>query len=996
MLTYIVMTTAVKLLRISSRLFVSSLLVLPFVGVISFISPSTAHANPAVVINELMYNPASDNQDEEYLELYNTSGAPIDVSDWCFTAGISGCFTSGTTIAANGYLVVSPSSSQTQTTYSLTPDLVYSGNLSNGGETITLTDNNAVQVDTLTYDDASPWPTTPDGNGPSLELKNPDADNSQAAAWAASLSSGGTPNTQNSVYGIELPEITDVSRHTFVASSTAVTVTAEIEDSTDVDLVYKIMFDAEVTIPMHDDGNHNDGDPGDGIYGAQIPGQTAGTLVRYKIQATNPDGTASSPGTDDTLNYYPYIVDDGQTAGIPIVRWYMDPADYDDMNDNHAIDKQQFPAVIAVGDQIIDNALVRIKGQSSVSFPKRKYKFDLPKGYTIQPSGFDFPVDEFAIQVYFLNMSDLQEGLAWEAFQSAGFKKLQNQYVRAQRNNPTSNSQFIGHYLLIENYDKSWRERNNYQSGALYKQAYDKKTRLDEDNSDIADFANKLQTLEGQELKDYLLDNINIPAMINYHATSAATFSSDWSFIKNIYQYKDTEGTGRWEYLPWDLDNVFLPSLYEGMSSVEFLKQPIAALADPTKGADSGYYEGAIVERAMYQFPEFRDMFFRRSISLYDQIWQNGTYKQWHDELYDKSNQTMTDDFALWNPYRQATLESAFPDGFPYRFVDDFPLDVDENNIFGSAALQSPEMMRTLFFFAASRFNTEVAQARTNHELLPTQTKQQEAKIKITEIYPTPTEGNEYQFIELYNGADVPVDMSKWTLSGADFTMPAGSVLPAKSYGLVVKNDKLFRSKNPSVLIFGQYSGRLSDSGESITLKNGNNVISSVDYGIKSPWPSVNKYPGRSLSLINVSADESNPACWAPSYSKDGTPQTKNKIAVAYDNTNCYKVDPANPPKSGLSTIGSLINYLFHHTVTTNTSQLTEKNDKQTADNIDEQDPVGYIDNDTPNNLAISSNHSASSTIPTAPRIAIITTSLATLSFICYKAYAIINKRRMK
>jgi hypothetical protein len=38
-------------------------------------------------------------------------------------------------------------------------------------------------------------------------------------------------------------------------------------------------------IPMFDDGNHNDDAAGDGIYGAQIPGYPATTLVRYFIEA---------------------------------------------------------------------------------------------------------------------------------------------------------------------------------------------------------------------------------------------------------------------------------------------------------------------------------------------------------------------------------------------------------------------------------------------------------------------------------------------------------------------------------------------------------------------------------------------------------------------------------------------------------------------------------------------------------------------------------------
>ena len=45
-----------------------------------------------------------------------------------------------------------------------------------------------------------PWPTGPNGNGPTLELKNPQSDNSLAQNWAASSVNGGTPGSDNTVF----------------------------------------------------------------------------------------------------------------------------------------------------------------------------------------------------------------------------------------------------------------------------------------------------------------------------------------------------------------------------------------------------------------------------------------------------------------------------------------------------------------------------------------------------------------------------------------------------------------------------------------------------------------------------------------------------------------------------------------------------------------------------------------------------------------------------
>src|SRR5205085_11623028 len=56
-----------------------------------------------------------------------------------------------------------------------------------------------------------------------------------------------------------------------------------------VTLHYRIMFNAEITAPMFDDGAHGDGAAGDGIFGATIPasGSTSGQMIRYMITASD-------------------------------------------------------------------------------------------------------------------------------------------------------------------------------------------------------------------------------------------------------------------------------------------------------------------------------------------------------------------------------------------------------------------------------------------------------------------------------------------------------------------------------------------------------------------------------------------------------------------------------------------------------------------------------------------------------------------------------------
>ena len=55
------------------------------------------------------------------------------------------------------------------------------------------------------------------------------------------------------------------------------------------------MFDAAVTVPFLDDAA-SPGGAGDGVYAATIPGQAAGLLVRYRIDATLGTTAFSLPG----------------------------------------------------------------------------------------------------------------------------------------------------------------------------------------------------------------------------------------------------------------------------------------------------------------------------------------------------------------------------------------------------------------------------------------------------------------------------------------------------------------------------------------------------------------------------------------------------------------------------------------------------------------------------------------------------------------------------
>ena len=75
--------------------------------------------------------------------------------------------------------------------------------LNSGGEVIKLYDPSGALVDSVKYEDSSPWPTEPDGSGMTLELIDYTTDNNTNLNWGSSLILGGTPGNVNSLFSNE-------------------------------------------------------------------------------------------------------------------------------------------------------------------------------------------------------------------------------------------------------------------------------------------------------------------------------------------------------------------------------------------------------------------------------------------------------------------------------------------------------------------------------------------------------------------------------------------------------------------------------------------------------------------------------------------------------------------------------------------------------------------------------------------------------------------------
>ncbi len=152
-----------------------------------------------LVISEIMYNPPEGGTDSlEFVEIHNPSASAINVDQYVLSFSIAKDTLSGM-IPAGGFYVSAVKASAFETVYGVAPSSVWNtSGLSNGGTTIELADANGAVITSVSYDDGSPWPTTPDGNGPSLELCNL-ASPDNGASWQAS-----TTSTGSSINGTEV------------------------------------------------------------------------------------------------------------------------------------------------------------------------------------------------------------------------------------------------------------------------------------------------------------------------------------------------------------------------------------------------------------------------------------------------------------------------------------------------------------------------------------------------------------------------------------------------------------------------------------------------------------------------------------------------------------------------------------------------------------------------------------------------------------------------
>jgi hypothetical protein len=274
----------------------------------------------AVRISEIMYHPASEDTREEFVELWNIGSSNVSLAGWQFTGGIRYAFSNDAVLLPGEFLVVASDRDVLTNKYPGLTRVVgnWEGLLSNSSDDLDLDDATGNRVDSVRYADEGNWARRwrgvadrghqgvvwndlHDGQDHSLEWIQPLLSNNHGQNWAASETVGGTPGRLNSVARTNIaPLVLDVRHFPIVPRSTD-TVALNVElldertDSLTAWLHWRVDGEAPggfESLELLDDGLHEDGVSGDGVFGTLIPAQEDGAVVEFYVEAQDAQGNS--------------------------------------------------------------------------------------------------------------------------------------------------------------------------------------------------------------------------------------------------------------------------------------------------------------------------------------------------------------------------------------------------------------------------------------------------------------------------------------------------------------------------------------------------------------------------------------------------------------------------------------------------------------------------------------------------------------------------------
>ena len=638
-----------------------------------------------------------------------------------------------------------------------------------------------------------------------------------------------TPGTANGTATATLGPLVTAASHapSVPGDNDALQVTAKIAPTFNavgtVQLNYRVMYGGEVNTPMFDDGAHGDGVAGDGIWGAIIPASasTNGQMVRYYVMASDAlNNSTRYPAYLDAKNSPQYL---GTVVSNPVLTNPLPVLQFFVQNPILATNAAGTRCSVFWDGEFYDNIEVNLHGQTTAfAFAKRSMNFNMNSGYKIRPRNGDSRVKAFDLITTASDKAFMRVVLSFGTFRDSGVPTHSAFPVRVQQNNA-----FHSVMAWVEQADDDFLQRNGLNpEGALYKMylpltnAYSgihKQTRKNEPNDDLQALINGLNQT-GTARRQFMFDNLDIAETVNFFATVEVVQNEDCCGYKNYYLYRDTDRSGEWNVLAWDLD------LTLGRTFTGWIGLPPTLLGgyyDTNIYATNKWYSeqrsirdfigvGHPIFEALWAYPDTQNMFLRRWSSVQERFLQ-------------KSNSHPV--LAYYEPRIDALTAQLAPDA---------ALDLAQWGTFPPSApiVQSQPFAATVLksnYLAPRRgwvFNT-LAFANGGPYL---GSQPANAIILIGDIDYNPASGNQAQeYVQLRNTNNYSVDISGWKLGGGiQHTFRGGTVIPSNGVMYVSPDVTAFRARasgprgGQGLYVQGNYSGQISARGETLSLTDNN------------------------------------------------------------------------------------------------------------------------------------------------------------------------------
>ncbi len=533
------------------------------------IGASAQAAAPSVVINEIQYHPANDDDRLQYVELHNPGTAEVDLSGWKLR-GVKFDFPSGTKISAGGYLVVARDLRALQSMHRTNISGVgnLGGRIKRGGEKLELVDAAGQVVESLTFSDDPPWPLGPDGFANSLERISAhgpadDPHNWSSSKRAARSGREGTPGRPNDcASSLPSPAFEEVQWEKLPAPGAPIVVSVKIRASEEISAptlsFHTFRHSARPGQTNHLTMKRIGGDGQNEHYETSIPAQNAGTLVRFVLKAATTSGAERvypSPN-EPRPAFSSYVMappsEPGRIPGATILNttrlrnggFKMEPA------------REDVP-------QAGTSAFVFVPPEGQVEFFDFVEVRNRAGGWKVH-----FLKDQFLDGMSGINLISegparwmLAEHLSYELYRRAGMRIQNSSHFRLE-----VDGRPFGYMLWVEQPNKTFLARTGRdKDGNLYKirwferdvtGAHEKKTNRSTGHEDIESLIKDLNRLSGEAQWKFIQQNFDVTNVVNYFAVNMCIQNWD-GFFNNYYAYHDTKPGSKWEMIPWDEDKTW-------------------------------------------------------------------------------------------------------------------------------------------------------------------------------------------------------------------------------------------------------------------------------------------------------------------------------------------------------------------------------------------------------------------------------------------------------